>query len=99
MKMKNFAKITLASLVLAVSSNVMADDDIDITAYANTANQTQSGFLNEQDMKLAVVSIGAIEEMDGDITIAANYNRLTQRQTGFGNDQSMSVATVGCDCN
>ncbi len=76
----------------------MADDDISITAVGNGISQSQTGYYNDQDLKLGVVSTDALKNMNGDITLNASYNRISQHQTGRSNEQTMSIATVGCDC-
>lgn len=92
--MKNFSKIALISMLLAISSNAMADNDYDITANGNITTQLQFGLLNHQDMKLGVIAKG----VDADVEITANDNDLFQAQAGLLNHQTMSVATVGCNC-
>ena len=96
--MKKLSKIAIAAFALALSSAAMADDDISITAAGNSISQTQSGYYNDQDLKLGIVSIDALKNMTGDIDINASYNRISQYQTGRSNEQTMSIATVGCDC-
>ena len=96
--MKKLSKIAIAAFALALSSVAMADDDISITAVGNSISQTQSGYHNDQDLKLGIISIDALKKMPGDIDINANYNSIHQYQTGYSNDQTMSIATVGCKC-
>ena len=97
--MKNFAKITLASLVLAVSSSAMAGGNIDVTVEDNPVIQTQDGTSNEQYLNFATVSLEAVNALDGNMTISALNNSIIQDQTGAGNHQSMKIATIGCDCS
>jgi uncharacterized protein YdeI (BOF family) len=96
--MKNVVLATVAALTFAFSSFAMASDDIEVTANKNTINQTQGGYYNLQEAKIATVGDDLNLNQVGDITITANHNKINQTQYGHHNEQTAAIATVGCDC-